>query len=198
MGLAARLAASGWSPSAALRPCIAISGALTYGLYVLSAPRHYRLENIAIILVLVAGFQQSFQDLYPDALLNSVFAHAVFIWLVHMVHVTLVRGDASYIAGKFTESEDAKLKEGGWTPVSAPELGPYHRAYKMLFNVRGIGTSWQAVKTPQQGSRDETTNKQARRRFLLRRLLNIFCRYIALAVFYEVSESGVFGWPTGG
>jgi len=118
-------------------------------------------------------------------------------WQVRILCPVLVRGDAGYIAGNSTQSGDWELKEREWTSVSAPRLGPYHRAYKMLYNFRGIGTSWQVVKTLQPGSQDETTNKQLRRRFLLRRLLTIFCRYIALAILYEVSESGMLGWPTG-
>lgn len=191
------LEALGWSPRAAIPPCIAISGAFAYSLYILSAPCHYRLENVALVFVLAAGFEKSFNDLYPDDLVNVAFAHGVLIWLVHMVHVTLVQGDAGYIAGSSTQSGGQESKEGGWISVSAPGLSPYHRAYKMLYNFRGIGTSWQVVKTLQPGLQDEATNKQLRRRFLLRRLLTIFCRYIALAVLYEVSESNVLSWPTG-
>lgn len=190
--------ASGWSLRSALPPCIAISAACAYSLYILSSPRHYRLENVALVFVLAAGFAKSFDDLYPDDRMNAVFAHGVLIWLVHMVHVTLVRGDAGYISGNSTQSRGRELPEGGWTSVSAPGLGTYHRAYKILYNFRGIGTSWQVVKTPQQGPKDEAANNQSRNRFLLRRLFTIFCRYLALTAFYEVSESGLLGWPTGG
>lgn len=176
--------ASAWSLWAALTPCLAISGAFAFSLYILSSPSHYRLSNIALVFVLTAGFERSFGDLYPDDVMNTVFAHGVLIWLVHMVHVTLVQGDASYIAGRSTQSEDV-----GWSPASAPTLSPYHRAYKMLWNYRGIGTLWQVVKTSQPPLRDEKARRQLRRRFLLRRLLTIFCRYVALAVLYEVSES---------
>lgn len=190
--------ASGWSPRTAFPPCIAISAACAYSLYILSAPRHYRLESVALVFVLAAGFEKSFDDLYPDDRMNAVFAHGVLMWLVHMVHVTLVRGNTDSIAGDSTQSGGREVPERGWTSVSAPGLGTYHRAYKMLYNFRGIGTSWQVVKTPQQGPRGEATNKQPRNRFLLRQLFTILCRYFALAAFYEVSESSVLGWPTGG
>jgi hypothetical protein len=186
-----------WSPRAALPPFFAISGASAYSLYILSAPCHYRLENVALVFVLAACFERSFNNLYPDDLVNAAFAHGILIWLVHMVHVTLVQGDADYIAGSSTQSGDQVIKEGGWTSVSAPGLSPYYRAYKILYNFRGIGTSWQVVKTLQPGLQDERTKKRVRRRFLFRRLITIFSRYIALAVIYEVSESDVLGWPTG-
>jgi len=191
--------ASGWSPRTALPPCIAISAASAYSLYILSVPRHYRLESVALVFVLAAGFEKSFDDLYPDDRMNAAFAHGILMWLVHMVHVTLIRGNTDSLAGNSTHSGGRELPEGGWTSVSAPGLGTYHRAYKMLYNFRGIGTSWQVVKTPQQGPSGEAANKkQSRNRFLLRQLFTIFCRYFALAAFYEASESGVLGWPTGG
>jgi len=196
------LVASGWSPRTALPPCIAILGAFAYSLYILSAPRRYRLKNVAIVFVISDGFAKSFNNLYPDDLLNTVFAHSVFIWLVHVAHVTLIQGDAGYIAGNSAQLGDHELKGRGWTSISASGLSPYHKAYKLLYNPRGIGTSWQVVKTLQPGAQDETANqetanKQFRRRFLLRRLLTIICRSTALVVFYEVSESGWLGWPTG-
>lgn len=194
----ASLTASGWSPSTALRPGTAILASFAYSLYILSAPAYYRLENVAIILVLSAIFEQSFGGLYPDDQLNVIFAHAVFIWLVHIVHVVLVRGDAGYIAGSSTQSRGQKPPDGGWTPVSAPGISRYHRAYKMLYNVRGIGMPWQVVKTRRPELSDEATDNQSRRRFLLRRIFIIVCRYFALAVFYEVSEPSMLVGPTGG
>jgi hypothetical protein len=186
---------SGWSPRTALPPCIAISAAFAYSLYILAAPHRYRLENVVIVFVLAAAFQKSFKYLYPDDLVNIVFAHATFIWLVHVAHVTLVQGDANYIAGNPTQSGAQALKEGGWTSISASGLGPYHKAYKLLYNTRGIGTSWQVVKTQQPVVEDKTVYKQLRKRFLWQRLLTIFGRYVALIVFYEVSE--LLGWPIG-
>ena len=184
---------------AALTPCLAISGAFAHSLYILSAPSHYRLQNLALVFVLAAVFERSFHDLYPDDLMNTAFAHGVLIWLVHMVHVTLAQGDAGYIAGtSSTQSGDQELREGGWTCVSEVGLSTYHRAYKMLWNFRGIETSWQVVKTRRPGIHDETTEKQLRRRFLIRRLFTIFCRYIALAVLYEVSETDLPTWQAGG
>jgi hypothetical protein len=147
--------------------------------------------------VLAAAFEKSFNNLYPDDLLNTVFAHSVLIWLVHMAHVTLIQGDAGYIAGNSAQSGDRELEKRGWTSILASGLGPYHKAYKLLYNPRGIGTSWQVVKTLQPGAQDETANKQLRRRFLLQRLLTIIYRFTDLVIFYEVSESGLLGWPTG-
>jgi len=189
------LLSSGWSLRASLPPCIAISAAFAYSLYILAAPHRYQLKNVVIVYVLAAAFQKSFKHLYPNDLVNTVFAHATFIWLVHVAHVTLVRGDAGYIAGNSIQSGDRALKEGGWTSISASGLGPYHKAYKLLYNTRGIGTSWQVVKTQQLGTQDETAYKQLRRCFLWQRLLTIFGRYVALVVFYEVSE--LLGWPIG-
>jgi len=179
----------GWSPSVALRPCIAVSGAFAYGLYVLSAPQHYqhRLGNGAVIFALSAGFFQSFRDLFPDDTMNYSFALGILIWLVHMAHVAVFRGDAGYIAGNSAKSEE--LSEGNWTAVSAPELSPYHRAYKMLWNFRGIGTSWQVVKTANRQLQDETTNGiQSRRQFFQRQIFTVFCRYLGLAIFFEISD----------
>src|SRR5512142_2631297 len=150
------LLGSGWSPRTALPPCIAISAAFAYSLYILAAPHRYRLENAVVVFVLAAAFQKSFKHLYPDDLLNTVFAHATFIWLVHVAHVTLIQGDAGYIAGNSTQSGDGPFKEEGWTPISASGLSPYHKAYKLLYNTRGIGTSWQVIKTQQLGTQDET------------------------------------------
>lgn len=189
------LEAMDWSPRAALTPCIAISAAFTYSLYILSTPSHYRLESLALVSVLVAVFENSSNDLYPDDLLNAVFAYSVLIWLVHIFHVTIAQGSAGYISGSSTRTGDQGLKERGWTVVSAPGLSPYHKAYKMLWNPRGIGTSWQVLKTLQPGVQDGTTKIHSRRAFLRRRLLTIICRYIALAVFYEVSESDMLTQP---
>ncbi len=191
------VAASGWSPGASLAPCIAVSSAFGYGLYILSAPRHYRLDNLAIVVLLIAAFHQRFNDLYHEDQLNAIFAHGVLIWLVHMVHVVFVRGDASYIAGSSTQS--GKLPKGAWTSISAPGLGSYRRAYKMLYNFRGIGTSWQVVKTPHLASGDEAADRiHLRRWFLLRQIFTVFCRYIALALFYEISEFSIFAGPVRG
>lgn len=104
---------SGWSPRTSLPPCIAISAAFAYSLYILAAPHRYQLKNVVIVFVLAASFQKSFKHLYPDDLVNTVFAHATFIWLVHVAHITLVQGDAGYIAGNSTQSGDRALKEGG-------------------------------------------------------------------------------------
>jgi len=192
----------GWAPSTALRPCVSILGIIAYSLYILSSPQRYRLKHIAILFLLSADYFQRLHDLYPDAHVNQAFAHGVLIHLLHMVHIVVLRRDDGYIT----------------TTSIQPD---YYRAYKMLFNFRGIGTSWQAITTPtqrrlfpaaqqqngngrqldlhqpiSQAQQDKNACQVLSRTWddLVRRLFAILCRYLAAAVYYEVTESRIYTW----
>jgi len=169
----AHAVAQGWSLGAAIRPCIAISSASAYALYTFSAPSKYTARNTTIIFILSATFLRRFNDLLPDDQLNSIFAHGVLIWLIHIAHVALIRRNDGLTAAT--------------NPASKVNLSPFYQAYKMLYNYRGINTSWQVVKTPQTPSTPSSLSS-ARTDFLPRQLFTIFIRYLALALFYEVSE----------
>lgn len=208
----------GWAPSTALRPCVSISSVIAYSLYTLSSPHRYRLKHVAVIFLLSADYFQRLHDLYPDDQVNQAFAHGVLIHLLHMVHIVILRRDDGYITttsiqpGHSSEEEGIRL-------FSKTGLGPYYRASKMVFNFRGISTSWEAISTQRrlfpaqqqngnglikldmnrpvsQGQLDKNACEVLSRRWddLLCRLFSILCRYLAVAVYYEIMESRIHIW----
>ncbi|KAK4442729.1 membrane bound O-acyl transferase family-domain-containing protein [Podospora aff. communis PSN243] len=194
-----------WTPSTALRPCVSISGVIAYSLYTLSSPHRYRLKHVAVIFLLSADYFQHLHDLYPDDHANQAFAHGVLIHLLHMVHIVVLRRDDGYI---------------GTTSIQPRHSSDdYHRAYKMVFNFRGIGTSWEAISTqhspfPAQqqtgngpikldtdqpvspGQQDKNAHQALPRRWddLLRRLFSVICRYLTLSIYYEITEPQTHIW----
>jgi len=206
----------GWAPSTALRPCVSISLVIAYSLYILSSPQRYRLKHLAVIFLLGADYFQRLHDLYPDDHVNQAFAHGVLIHLLHMVHVVVLRRDDGYITTTSVPPDHSSAE--GSRLLSKTNLSPSYRAYKMVFNFRGIGTSWQAIPTQHrlfpaqqqngngrklslsqytsQGQQDSYACDVLSRRWddLLHRLFSILCRYLAAAIYYEITEPRIHIW----
>ncbi|KAK0611718.1 hypothetical protein B0T14DRAFT_571588 [Immersiella caudata] len=163
-----------WSPTTALRPGCAIISAFTYGFYTLASRERYTTRNFAMIVLLTTTFFHRFDCLSPDHQLNTIFAHAVLFWLLHLANILFIHRDDGLALG----------------------LTPYRRAYKTIFNPRGINTSWAVVSTPKPLPPIPNPSAPSPRvAFLFAQSLIILCRYLSLSFFHGVS-SALFSAPT--
>ncbi|KAK4452253.1 hypothetical protein QBC34DRAFT_457307 [Podospora aff. communis PSN243] len=161
--------ATGWSLATALRPGLALISSFTYALYTLASPGRHTPRNFTTVALLAAIFFHQSNHLTPDSQLNTISAHAVLLWLLHLTHILFIR-----------RNDD----------LPSP-LPSFIRAYKTIFNPRGINTPWSTVSTTPpltkpNPSPTTQTQPSPRTAFLFAQSLIILTRYLSLSFLHSI------------
>lgn len=122
-----------WEPSHAIAPLAYTTILFGTGLLYLSFPhridRHGAL--LCVTLSAIAAFRSS-ADLLPDAIVEDMFCRTILIFVAHFWHLGSSRA-------KLTSSKDYNPQ----ADLKMHHASPWLRGYKLLFNARGLGTSWE-------------------------------------------------------
>lgn len=174
-----------WNFKSAAQPIVAHVAALAIAFNTLS--RTTRHPRITFLLIAVLTFFSSLRsrDISPDDSLNAFLVHYFFLWLAHQgyLHVivrtqALVQEREKYIANHTGKHSH------------------YVFAYKLLWNPRLIGTSWEVnrkkVADGEQDGSEKTNEKRrtavgirARVSFVAKRFLVLALRFLAISIFYD-------------
>ncbi|KAL3476718.1 hypothetical protein BJX99DRAFT_258267 [Aspergillus californicus] len=119
-----------WSFSSGIALVLLAGVTLVMGWLVLMLPNP--LARVVFVFP-IAGMLVVFYhmgDVFPDDTANEIWGMSALIWLSHMGHLVYINNDRQYI----------RPFHNGHTAVSWLSAG--QNAFKMLFNCRGLRTSW--------------------------------------------------------
>ncbi|KAI8935713.1 hypothetical protein NX059_007234 [Plenodomus lindquistii] len=171
-----------WSPALALKPFLLTVSYLSIALFHLSFPHILNRFFVLITVSVFAGaaFLNS-EDLFPDSYAEEIYLRFLVIWIAHFWSLSL---------------KDAKTEDGVHILhaefVDAPR-NPWLRGYKLLFNGRGVGTTWEvpylhrgssaSTTSPSQASK--TSPKAQKTSPITRRLLTLVIYFSLLCTYYS-------------
>ena len=122
-----------WKPSHAIAPVAYTTLLFGTGLLYFSFPRQINRHGalLCVIVFAVEAFRSS-ADLLPDSMVEDMFCRTILIFVAHFWHLSSSR--AKLTSSKY-HNPQADLK--------VHYASPWMRGYKLLFNARGLGTSWE-------------------------------------------------------
>lgn len=126
-----------WKASHAIVPLTYSTLLFGGGLIYLSFPERVN-RYLSMIWVTIFGIL-SFKTsglLIPDAMLEDVYCRTVLMYTAHFWHVAGSRS-------KLVPGSDYNPH----STILVPTTSPWHRGYKLLYNGRGVGTTWESPQT---------------------------------------------------
>ncbi|KAF2854839.1 hypothetical protein T440DRAFT_505047 [Plenodomus tracheiphilus IPT5] len=171
-----------WNPILAIKPFLLTLSLLSISLFHLSFPTTLNRFFVLTIVSLLAGtaFLNS-QELFPDSYAEEIFLRFVIIWLAHFSSLCL---------------KEVKMEKGVASlhaTLRQPPKNPWKRGYKLLFNGRGIGTTWELSYLHRSSTQPfdlrHPTQKPLPQRpipssNIPRRILSILAHYAILCIYY--------------
>ncbi|KAF2712586.1 hypothetical protein K504DRAFT_488980 [Pleomassaria siparia CBS 279.74] len=101
-------------------------------LVVVSFPSYFnRWISISMLVISAYGAFQTSHNLSPDDTLNEIYTRYILIGSSHILSMCYQNNGSKEVPNHL-DHKDAK-----------PEWSPWYRGWKLLFNIRGVGTPWE-------------------------------------------------------